>query len=104
MMAGELAVGEVNGHGNGNGHTSHLPPEVDPQTLINHLSRLLQVTLGATEEELQHSDSLLGPSRINETLKGCSRFAQETKAASLYIQKLRQSPSNDAQADSSGTS
>jgi len=96
-MAGTLAVGEVNG----NGDTPHIAPDVDPQTLIDHLSRLLQVTLGATEDELRHSDSLLGPSRLDETLKGCSRFAQESKAASLYIQKVRVSSRTDAEEESS---
>jgi dynein heavy chain 1 len=82
----------VNGNGNGTNGTAPsdaLPNSVDPQILINHLSSLLQVTLGATEDELHHTDSLLGTSKLSETVQRCTRFAQEAQASSLYIQKLR---------------
>ncbi|KAF2672450.1 cytoplasmic dynein-like protein 1 heavy chain 1 [Microthyrium microscopicum] len=88
-MAGQLAVGEVNG----NGVSTQIAQDIDPQILIDHLALLLQVTLGATSEELQHTDSLLGSSRREDTLKACARFAQEAKATSIYIQKLRRSSS-----------
>jgi dynein heavy chain 1 len=87
-MDGPLAVA-ANGNVNGNGVSSSLSSGIDPQVLVDHLSRLLQVTLGATQDELLHPDSLLALARAEETLQRCSRFAQEAHAASMYIQKLR---------------
>jgi dynein heavy chain 1 len=101
MMAGQVAIAEVNG----NGVPNQITPDLDPLTLAHHLSRLLDVTLGATHDELHQSDSLLGSPKIEETLKVCSRFAQESKPASLYIQKLRKASSRtEADGEANGTS
>jgi dynein heavy chain 1 len=87
-MDGPLAVA-ANGTVNGNGVSSSLSSGIDPQILVDHLSSLLQVTLGATQDELHHAESLFARARAEETLQRCSRFAQEAQAASMYIQKLR---------------
>jgi dynein heavy chain 1, cytosolic len=91
------AVAEVNGNGSatGPGINNHARPDspaastIDPQILIDHLARLLAVMLGATEDELKGHDSLLGSPRRDETMQKCARFAQESGAASLYVQKVR---------------
>jgi dynein heavy chain 1 len=81
------AVADLNG--NANGVVESQASTIDPQILIDHLSSLLRVTLGATDAELRRSDSLLASDRFDDTLQRCERFAQEAQAASLYIQKLR---------------
>ena len=87
-MDGQLVV-TANGNGNVNGVSNSIASAIDPQVLIDHLSRLLQVTLGATDEDLNHPDSLFGSSKAQETSQRCTRFGQEAQAASMYIQKWR---------------
>jgi dynein heavy chain 1 len=84
-MDGPVAVAAVNG----NGLQEPIPINIDPQPLVNYLSSVLQALLGATEQDLTASESLLHPTKQSETLQRCSRFAQEPQAAALYISKAR---------------
>jgi dynein heavy chain 1 len=62
------------------------PPTIDPQVILDHLARVLKVTLGASEEDLSSSGSLLSPARLQDTLQRCTRFALESQEA-IYVQK-----------------
>jgi dynein heavy chain 1, cytosolic len=62
------------------------PPTFDPQVLVEHLSNLIIVTLGASKSDLEAYPSLLSQSESAETLQRCSRFASESQAA-LYVRK-----------------
>lgn len=83
-----------------NGHSTFpIPPAaINPETVVQHLTDLLEVTLGASSEDLQRYDSLLSPSRKQDTLQRCTRFASESQVA-LYVQKdLVESESNGIEA------
>lgn len=73
--------------------TSPSPPIIDSQILLDHLSKVLNVALGASDEDLASSGSLLSPQRTAETIQRCTRFATESNL-SLYIQK--ESPRTEA--------
>lgn len=81
----------VNGNGVTNG-TPNTPASstaasaVDPQAVVSYLSSVLEVTLGATDEELRGAGSLLHESVFEETLSRCLRFALEPQMA-LYVLK-----------------
>lgn len=59
---------------------------VDADTLIQYLTEVLQVTLGALKTELEGTGSLLSPAKYNDTVQRCMRFASEPQVA-LYVQK-----------------
>lgn len=59
---------------------------VDSGAVIQYLTEVLQVTLGALKSELETAGSLLSAARYNETVQRCTRFASETQVA-LYVQK-----------------
>lgn len=59
---------------------------VDSDTLIQYLTEVLQVTLGALKTELEGTGSLLSPVKYNDTVQRCMRFASEAQVA-LYVQK-----------------
>lgn len=61
-------------------------PTVDPQTIIDYLVSVLNVTLGASRKELEDHGSLLAETSISDTIARCTRFALESQVA-LYIQK-----------------
>ncbi|GCB22020.1 dynein heavy chain, cytoplasmic [Aspergillus awamori] len=61
-------------------------PLVDSNAVIEYLSEVLRVTLGALRSELESTGSLLSPARYNETVQRCTRFASESQVA-LYVQK-----------------
>jgi dynein heavy chain 1 len=86
----------VNGVANGT-PTSPTPPSttsaVDPQAIIKYLSSVLEVTLGATDEELRGQGSLLHENALEETITRCMRFAMEAQVA-LYVLK-QASPSSE---------
>ncbi|KAF2121658.1 dynein heavy chain [Lophiotrema nucula] len=84
-MEGPLAPGAANG----NIRTpSPTPPSVDPQIIVDYLEKVLDVNLGATEQDLRSPGSLLSSSRIQDTLQRCTRFALETQTA-IYVVKDR---------------
>ncbi|KAJ5973393.1 hypothetical protein N7481_010603 [Penicillium waksmanii] len=59
---------------------------VDSGTVIQYLTEVLQVTLGALKSELESAGSLLSAAKYNETAQRCTRFASESQVA-LYVQK-----------------
>lgn len=59
---------------------------VDPGAVIQYLTEVLQVTLGALKSDLESAGSLLSADRYNDTVQRCTRFASESQVA-LYVQK-----------------
>ena len=94
---------EVASPGQGvNGHppSSATPSAIDPNLLVRHLVDLLEITLGASAEDLGRNGSLLSDVKREDTVQRCTRFALESQVA-LYVQKdifssdLSYGPSND---------
>ncbi|PWW79978.1 hypothetical protein C7212DRAFT_355935 [Tuber magnatum] len=75
--------------------TTSLLPSLNPTALVDYLTKVLSVTVGATERELEAPGSFLSDSRHSETLQKCSRFVAEPIVA-LYVSKdlveIEQSP------------
>ncbi|KAL8907361.1 MAG: hypothetical protein Q9207_001479 [Kuettlingeria erythrocarpa] len=71
-----------------NGHPPSAAASVaiSPHAVVQHLTDLLEVTLGASPEDLESADSLFSPSKKQDTLQRCTRFAFESQVA-LYVQK-----------------
>ena len=88
----------VNGVANGTPTAPAPPSAVDPQDIIKYLSSVLEVTLGATEDELQDVGSLLHESHIEQTIARCMRFSLETQVA-LYALKVAVVPQQNGQAN-----
>lgn len=83
---------------NGSSGAHHL----DSNTLVDYLSRLLDVTLGASRNELEAQGSLLSHEHISHTIKTCTRFLSEAQVA-LYAQKIAVSSTvDDMQQDVQG--
>ena len=78
----EVLSPEVNGHG----PYGSPNPAADSGLVVPYLSDLLEVTLGASRQDLEESGSLLGPAYYNDTLQRCTRFASEPQVA-LYVRK-----------------
>lgn len=75
----------------GQGANGHPPPSsasaiIDPEIVVRHLVDLLEITLGATRDDLEHKGSLLSEARKSDTVQRCTRFASESQVA-LYVQK-----------------
>jgi dynein heavy chain 1 len=62
------------------------PATVDSELLIRHLVSVLELTLGASREDLEGKGSLLSNAKRNDTVQRCLRFASEAQVA-LYVQK-----------------
>ena len=71
---------------NGHAPSSNPVTTIDPNVVIQHLVDLLEVTLGASAEDLESSGSLLSASKQQDTVQRCTRFASESQVA-LYVQK-----------------
>ncbi|KAL8700215.1 MAG: hypothetical protein Q9224_001067, partial [Gallowayella concinna] len=87
-----------------NGHptTSIASAAISPEAVIQHLTDLLEVTLGASPEDLQGPDSLFSTPRKQDTLQRCTRFASESQVA-LYVQKdVVDTVENDPTANATG--
>lgn len=71
---------------------------VDAGTVIQYLTEVLQVTLGALKTELEGAGSLLSSAKYNDTVQRCMRFASEAQVA-LYVQKdlVASEETNDAE-------
>jgi len=67
---------------------------IDPGIVTDYLSRLLNATLGASQEELETAGSLLSSQSIANTVKLCTRFLREAQVA-LYAQKISTSFSEE---------
>jgi len=77
---------QVNGASDHPLPSSQLGQSLDPEILINYLSLLLSVTLGASQDDLEGSGSLLSAEEVPHTVKLCTRFLSEAQVA-LYAQK-----------------
>lgn len=71
--------------------TNGLPPSdrsspTDPLVVLEHLSEVLQITLGAARRELEAVGSLLSKAKQADSIDRCARFASEAQVA-LYAQK-----------------
>ncbi len=71
-----------------NGHppSSASPSILDPEVVVRHLVDLLEITLGASAEDLEGKGSILSDTKRNDTVQRCTRFASESQVA-LYVQK-----------------
>lgn len=61
-------------------------PFVDSSAVVQYLTEVLQVTLGALKTELESAGSLLSKAKHSDTVQRCTRFATEAQVA-LYVQK-----------------
>lgn len=59
---------------------------IDPNVLIQHLVDVLEITLGASKDDLESAGSLLSESKRQDTVQRCTRFALEAQDA-LYVLK-----------------
>lgn len=71
-----------------NGHTPSppTPATIDSGLVLRHLVDLLEVTLGASTEDLEGKGSILSDAKRSDTIQRCTRFASESQVA-LYVQK-----------------
>ena len=81
----EVLSGGLNGHGPG-GPAAHAAHAANGESMLQHLSDLLEVTLGASPSDLESRGSLLSPASRTDTIQRCTRFASESQVA-LYVQK-----------------
>ena len=65
-MEGPLAPGAPNGNLRTPSPTT---PAIDPQLLVDYLEKVLDVNLGATEQDLRAPGSLLSPAKLQDTLQ-----------------------------------
>ncbi|PSN61624.1 hypothetical protein BS50DRAFT_680599 [Corynespora cassiicola Philippines] len=84
-MEGPLAPGAANGSIR---TPSPTPPAIDPQVIVDYLEKVLDVNLGASEQDLRAPGSLLSPAKLHDTLQRCTRFTQESQTV-LYVVKDR---------------
>ncbi|KAK3073664.1 dynein heavy chain, partial [Teratosphaeriaceae sp. CCFEE 6253] len=88
---------------NGDGAAANgLPPTfsfADSQAVVDYVTNVLEVTLGASREELSGPGSLLHDELLLETLSRCQRFASESQM-SLYV--LRQASPSLQNGDTNG--
>jgi len=80
-MEAPLAPGAANGTIRS---PSPTPPLIDPQIIVDHLEKVLDVSLGAAQQDLYAPGSLLSAAKLQDTLQRCARFASEGQSA-LYI-------------------
>jgi hypothetical protein len=76
---------------NGHAPSTPSPATIDPDLVVRHLVDLLEVTLGASSEELEGKGSILSEARRSDTVQRCTRFASESQVA-IYVQKTVVSP------------
>ena len=62
------------------------PATIDSELLVQHLINLLDLTLGASIDDLESKGSLLSDVKKSDTVQRCLRFASEAQVA-LYVQK-----------------
>jgi dynein heavy chain 1 len=66
-----------------------VPPSfniIDPAVIVEHLTAVVSVALGATRAELESPGSLLSSENYSDTVHRCNRFATDAQVV-LYIQK-----------------
>lgn len=59
---------------------------IDPTIIVKHLVSAVEITLGATREDLERPGNLLSTANHADTIERCTRFASESQCA-LYVQK-----------------
>ena len=71
-----------------NGHrpSSPGPAIINPDLIVRYLVELLEITLGASTDDLERKGSILSESKKSDTVQRCTRFASESQVA-LYVQK-----------------
>lgn len=62
------------------------PASIDSTLFLRHLASLLEITLGASREDLEAKGSLLSDVKRNDTIQRCMRFTSDSQVA-VYIQK-----------------
>lgn len=78
---------EVISHGTLNGLAAlDSTSSTDPLVVLEHISEVLQITLGAARRELEALGSLLSKAKRADSIQRCGRFASESQVA-LYAQK-----------------
>ena len=71
---------------NGHAPSSNSVTTIDPNVVLQHLVDLLEVTIGASAEDLERPGSLLSTYKRHDTVQRCTRFASESQVA-IYVQK-----------------
>ena len=66
--------------------SSQLSTAIDAGVVVEHLADLLEITLGASSQDLESHGSLLSEAKRAETVQRCQRFATEAQTV-LYVQK-----------------
>ena len=71
-----------------NGHVPSPDPDgaFHSDTLVQHLVDLVELTLGASTDDLERPGSLLSATERSDTVRRCTRFASESLVA-IYVQK-----------------
>lgn len=69
-----------------NGLATSAFPTIDPNVVVEYLTQVLEITLGAKRKDLENAGSLFSKARYSETVQRCTRFATESQVA-LYVQK-----------------
>jgi dynein heavy chain 1 len=93
---------EVASAGVPNGVSAPGQASLDSGAVVQYLTEVLQVTLGALKTDLEDAGSLLSEAKYSDTLQRCTRFAIEPQTA-LYVQKdLVASEESDAADDGQG--
>ena len=59
---------------------------IDSHLIVEHLVDLLEITLGASRDDLEARGSLLSDAKRQDTIQRCTRFANESQVV-LYVQK-----------------
>lgn len=78
---------EVASPGVPNGLAAPTPvPVADANVVVQYLTEVLQVTLGASKRDLESTGSLLSKAKYSETVQRCTRFASDSQVA-LYVQQ-----------------
>ncbi|ORY16897.1 dynein heavy chain [Clohesyomyces aquaticus] len=99
-MEGPLAPGAPNGNIRSPSPTT---PAINPQVIVDYLEKVLDVNLGASEQDLHAPGSLLSPARLQDTLQRCTRFALETQTV-IYVVKDRVDESHKDALEPNGVS
>lgn len=71
---------------NGRAPSSSTPATINPDLVLRHLVDIIEITLGATTEELEGKGGILSEAKRTDTVQRCTRFASESQVA-LYVQK-----------------
>lgn len=59
--------------------------QIDPVLILDHLTQVCEITLGASKRELENVGSLLSKARVSDTTQRVQRWAESQ--AVLYLQK-----------------